>query len=222
MLAYAANRPVVVDRRPHPNTLLMIIGVHVALAAVVMSAKMDFPVRPKPVITKVDFIPLPKEPQPPVARTKTEQPLPPRETWIDHPPSRVPTDPIDLPPIDSRPPINTGSLGGSGTVVIPEIPRAAVTPLRTGARLLTPESELKPPYPAAKLVTEEEGAVTVRLTINELGRVVAVDPVGRADAAFLEAARRHLLAHWRFKPATEDGHPVTSTSVVTLQFRLDG
>ena len=34
----------------------------------------------------------------------------------------------------------------------------------------------------------------LRLTIDARGRVVAVEPVGRADRAFLAAARRHLLA----------------------------
>ena len=28
MLAYAAHRPVPIDRRPHPNTMLLIIGAH--------------------------------------------------------------------------------------------------------------------------------------------------------------------------------------------------
>ena len=73
-----------------------------------------------------------------------------------------------------------------------------------------------------KLLNEEEGAVTVKLTIDDTGHVVAVDPVGRADPAFLASARKHLLAHWRFKPANEDGHAVSSTTVVTLHFELNG
>jgi len=51
--------------------------------------------------------------------------------------------------------------------------------------------------------------------------VVAVDPVGRADAVFLAAARRHLIAHWRYKPAMENGRAVASTLVVSLRFELD-
>jgi protein TonB len=61
----------------------------------------------------------------------------------------------------------------------------------------------------------------LRLTIDPNGRVVAVEPLGRADSVFLQAARRHLLAHWRYKPAMEDGHAVTSTTVITLRFQLD-
>jgi protein TonB len=81
---------------------------------------------------------------------------------------------------------------------------------------------LKPPYPEAKLLTGEEAVLTLRVSIDESGRVIAVDPVGRADPVFLAAARRHLLAHWRYRPAIKDGRPVASTTVITLRFELDG
>jgi protein TonB len=61
----------------------------------------------------------------------------------------------------------------------------------------------------------------LRLTIDPNGRVVAVEPLNRADPVFLQAARRHLLAHWRYKPAMEDGRAVMSTTVITLRFQLD-
>jgi protein TonB len=57
--------------------------------------------------------------------------------------------------------------------------------------------------------------------IDDNGRVVAVDPVGRADPAFLEAARKDLIAKWRYRPATEDGRPVDSSTVITLRFELE-
>ena len=43
MLAYAASRPVVADRPSSPSTLLIVIGLHAAVLAVVISAKMDLP-----------------------------------------------------------------------------------------------------------------------------------------------------------------------------------
>jgi len=58
--------------------------------------------------------------------------------------------------------------------------------------------------------------------IDERGRVVAVEPVGKADRAFLYSARRHLMAHWRFQPASDDGRAIVSSTMITLQFRLDG
>jgi protein TonB len=99
-------------------------------------------------------------------------------------------------------------------------PRPA--PVHLGPQLATPPAELRPPYPQAKLLSEEEAELRLRLTIDERGRVVAVDPVGRADPVFLAAARRHLLAHWRFRPASVDGRAVSSTTTITLKFQLDG
>ena len=61
----------------------------------------------------------------------------------------------------------------------------------------------------------------LKLSIDERGRVIAVEPVGRADRSFLEAARRHLIAKWRYKPATEDGKAIASSTVITLTFRIE-
>ena len=70
--------------------------------------------------------------------------------------------------------------------------------------------------------SEEEAVLRLKLTIDERGRVIAVEPLGRADRAFLDSARRHLIAHWRYRPATEDGRAVSSSAVITLRFQLDG
>jgi protein TonB len=95
-------------------------------------------------------------------------------------------------------------------------------PINSGPQLLTPPSELKPAYPPSKLDNGEEATLRLKLTIDASGRVVAVDPVGRTDPVFLEAARRHLIAHWRYKPAIEGGRAVASSEVITLRFELNG
>lgn len=221
MLAYAASRPVPVDRRPHPHTMLLIIGAHVALVAAVMSAKMDIPIIHHDPPTTVFWIPRPVDPPPVPQQPKTSQPTQNSDSWIDHQQSRVPIRPLTNEWADSDPKPDPGPtlVGGTGASI--ELPHIA-PPIRSGPQLLTPPSDLKPPYPASKLLNEEEANLTLRLTIDPSGRVIAVDPVGRADAVFLDAARRHLLAHWRYKPALEDGHAVASTMVVTLQFQLEG
>lgn len=219
MLAYAASRPVAVDRRPHPNAMLAIIAVHVALLAVLASAKMEYDRhRPAPPIF-IDTIPLPK---------------PPPDTRVRHPSNPQPT-PIPFPhnptgpqPLTHDPTLPTGPTADPGPanpfpLPIPE-PRPLPTPHfgNMGPELLTPASELKPPYPASKLLNEEEAVLRLKLTIDARGRVVAVEPVGRTDPAFLDAARRHLLARWRYKPAMADGQAVASSAVITLRFELNG
>ena len=36
-----------------------------------------------------------------------------------------------------------------------------------------------------------------------------------------KTARKHLLAKWRYKPATVDGRAVPSSTVITLRFELE-
>lgn len=219
MLAYAASAPRTAERSSSPNALLAIIAGHVALVAVVMSARMDLPSRlidhPMKVI-RLQPIDPPPPPNPTQHRPLRPTPGP---TVAD---PRIPLSPLpgpELAPIPTVP--DTGPITGPTWTPTPRpLPLPAL--VKIGPELLTAPSELKPPYPPSKLLAEEEASLRLRLSIDERGRVVAVDPVGRADPIFLAAARRHLLAHWRFRPASEDGRAVASTTVITLRFELDG
>ena len=220
MLAYAANRPVPGKRQSSPNALLVVISVHVALLAIVMSAKMDLPQRIIDGRIKLINVPITPPPQP--IRAATPRPAPhPISNW-DNPQPNIPIQLPDNPTVDPGPATgDPGPVVGAGAAVIPVIPNAVTTPIHHDPRLLTPPSELKPPYPSSKLLSEEEAVLRLKLTIDDSGRVVGVDPVGRADRVFLDAARRHLMAHWRYQPATEDGRAVSSSMVITLRFELD-
>jgi protein TonB len=221
MLAYAANRPRVAASRPSPNAMLAIIAAHITVIAVVMSAKMELPQRiiRDPVLIQLHPDPPPPPPNPIDVRTPTG----PVDRTIDQPTVRIPTQPVMDPGTIDPPPLpnigdllgGAGTTGGNATLPPP-------LPVKIGPRLATPDYELRPPYPQSKIMSGEEAVLTLRLTIDQHGRVVAVSPVARADAAFLEAARRHLLAHWRYKPASEDGRAIASSTVVTLHFELDG
>ena len=219
MLAYAANAPRPGERRSAPPAKLDIIAAHVGAIAALMAAKMEVPVwQPEPPIV-VRPIRIPDPPPP-----HTDQKVPPRHQVstisriepIVRPPlsdqSQIITEPNRQPPLTLDPPVF-----GTGDKVEP----TRVDPVRTGPRFATPDWALKPPYPPEKLRAEEEAALRLRLTIGPDGRVVAVEPVGNADPVFLAAARRHLLSKWRYKPATEDGRAIASTTVITLKFQLD-
>lgn len=219
MLDYAARRPAVATRGSSPNAMLAIIAVHVAALAALMSAKMDLPVPLLPVPTEITFIPVPK---PPPAQAEARQATSPRPQSWSAPPEIIPTPPSGTEISGSSPSVpDTGALAGSGQAVLPlaDLPRF-VPP--EAAQLLTAGSALRPPYPRSKLLSEEQAVLRLRLTIDPSGRVVAVTPAARADPAFLDAARRHILTHWRYRPARENGQAIVSSAVVTLHFRLDG
>jgi len=211
--------PAYADHKFHPRILLLIAAGHAAVITAALMIKTDLPQRilPGPIIVRWIPTPTPPLPHPIQSQPETRRQQQIRPT-IDHPQQveqtqlhTIPTadNTITIPnfsPIDSR----------------PVIPVGPTEPVRTGPRFATPQSELKPPYPQQKELAGEEATLRLRLTIDTQGRVTAVDPVGIADPAFLAAARKHILAHWRYQPATEGGHPVPSSTVITLQFQLDG
>jgi len=219
MLAYAANRPVAGKAPSSPPTMLLIISAHVALIALVMSAKMEM-TRHQPKDGPIINIPVPPDP-PPAGTTVRPQHPQPRPISDPHPYVPLP-DPKPV-TLDPGPNVDPGSIVTGGPNSFPGFsPKPFAAPVRHEPRLLTNPNELKPPYPESKILSEEEATLQLRLTISESGRVTAVDAVGSADRVFLEAARRYLIAHWRYQPATVDGSAVASSVTISLSFRLDG
>ena len=223
MLAYAANRPDPAGRRSSPNVMLFIVAVHIAAIAALMSAKMDVVrgiIDPPTTI----YFPPPPPPPPPPTDPATKQPVRTQSNeWVSHPHTQVQPQPTQQPPFDLGGDTKTdpGPILGPSTDPVPQPPIPVPLPVRVGPTLLTPASALRPPYPESKLLNEEEADLRLRLTISPEGRVTAVDPIGRADSVFLDAARRYLIGHWRYRPATVDGRAVATTTVITLSFRLD-
>ena len=215
MLAYAAHRRHVAERRSAPHLMLGIIAAHITVIAAVMSAKLDLPERILRPPTKIKLIPIPVPP-PPQPRS---QPQPKQShSTIDRVPVIIPVrQPADdtFDPIDLGPPLGGDAIG-------PTIqPRPITDPVRVAARFATPAAAIRPPYPLSKINSEEEAVLKLRLSIDPTGRVVAVEPIGRADPAFLASARRHLMAKWRYAPATVDGRAIASETLITLRFELD-
>ena len=221
MLAYAANRPRVGASRSSPNTLLFVACGHIALLAVAMSVKMALPPRIIDPPTPVIRIAVQKPPPPRPVDTRQPQ----RPTDATQRPAPQPPLPAAGPqvPLDPGPSLGPAAGTDPGPVLLPPLPFPPPQPvgISRNAQLVTPATDLRPPYPQTKLLAGEEAALKLRLTIDESGRVVAVDSVGRADPVFLSAARRHLLSHWRYKPAMKDGRPVATSIVISLRFELD-
>ncbi|MEG3154156.1 energy transducer TonB [Sphingomonas sp. RB1R13] len=221
MLAYAANATTRRDAG-RPKLLIPIVAAHVVLIGIVMTARMDV-VRTAPPPMIVETYRLPPPPLPP-------EPTPQKQAKPDPQPAQTTVNPlVDIAPTPRFPtqvqPHDVGTItDGTGPsplplppFIIPEPPHAIV---RTLPRLATAEELLRPPYPAAKRDAGIEAALVLRLSIDERGRVTSVEPVGKADPAFLASARAHLIRAWRFDPATEDGKPVASTKTITLRFEL--
>lgn len=224
MLAYAANSPRAAARARSPKALTLIVVGHAALIAALLTARMEVvgPVIdqiPKLIPVTPETPPPPPPPQPPQAETPPTRPVT-QPTFIERTAPIVDMEQPTSFELDTGPTIrDIGAVIGSGPTRIPEPPRHV--PVKLGPRLATAGDALKPPYPNDKLRAEEEATLKLRLTIDARGRVIAVEPVGPVDSSFLEAARRHILRAWRYKPATEDGVAVSTSTVITLSFRLE-
>jgi protein TonB len=198
-----------------PRTLFLILAGHAAVIAAVMMAKGYVPVPRIDPPTVIDFIdPAKPPPENPPSPQRSER------STVDTPTTIVPIPAPDLPDVDTTP----LPLPNPGPAIdpVPDTRATPTPPVRIGPRFLTREADVKPPYPPSKLRDGEEATLKLRLSIDERGRVIAVDPVGSADPVFLGAARKHLMARWRYQPATEDGRAVPTTTTITLRFELDG
>ena len=215
MLAYAPQP----DRqRLSPTALTLIVAGHIAAIGAVMSAKMVIERRADPPIIIIPtHIPTPPDPV-----DQRRHDTKPRTSTLDQPHPIVPpldpvgpavqTDPHPLPPLGETIGTGTGPVGPTFPLDPPII--------HTGPHLATSADMLRPPYPSSKREAGDEASLRLKLTIDARGRVIAVDPVGRVDATFFEAARRHILRAWRYQPAMEGSTAVSSVTTITIRFEL--
>ena len=213
MLAYAPRPD---HKKLRPATLGLIVLGHAGLLALVMTAKSGFIPKNPFAPTVVTLVPEPKPP-PPTEPQTDPKPRPSTFTTVKPivPPPiplgpSVATDPHPLPPL--------GPGAGAGLEPTPALLDPPI--VRKGPRFATVGDAIRPPYPIAKRESGDEASLRLRLSIDERGRVVAVEPVGRADATFLDTARRHILRVWRYQPAMEGARAVPSTTTITLKFEL--
>lgn len=75
---------------------------------------------------------------------------------------------------------------------------------------------VKPDYPAVARGSGAGGAVTVQVTLDETGKVVAVEAI--SGHSLLRKAAENAAKKSKFKPATVDGKAVQMTGVVTYNF----
>lgn len=174
--------------------------IHVVLiyALVNMGVVDSIFVPPKDPITVIDLPPTNAPPPPP------PQPADPRTREIE-----LPTVPPPI--IDYADDIGTGA-GNSITVTLANPAVAAQKIARTITR---------PPYPPVSRRLGEVGTVSLRLMISADGTVT--DAIVTRSSGFPrldEAAVSWVIAHWRYKPATRDGRPVTSSTNAYVKFEL--
>lgn len=79
---------------------------------------------------------------------------------------------------------------------------------------------VKPEYPYFARRLSKEGKVVLRLFIDEHGRLVSVEIIGKAGYGFDEAAIEAVKASI-FRPAKLNGHPVACKALLPVRFKLE-
>ncbi len=201
--------------------------------------------RPKPVVTDPDESVQIALYEPPPIQAAPIEPEPEPEPMPPEPaPAPVPIDapeaflePMDLPPVlldlavpairvvfAEQPPREvpravaravSGKTGGQGDT----------REYAAGERIDEPPEELsirQPAYPAMALRRGLEGSVTLRVLIDERGRVEKVEVVRVKGHPSFRGAVLRVARKWRFTAPRHRGRPVRAWAIKTMHFRLEG
>jgi len=155
-----------------------------------------------------------KPPPPPKDMPKVPPPpmIPPSIVRIQapEPPIQTVTTPV-IPPV--APP-----------VMAPPRPPAPPAPRQSQARSLTGSLQglfSADDYPPSSLDNNEQGSVTVTLTIGPSGRVTGCSAAGSASSTLKSTTCRIVTARARFSPAQDaNGNPITSSYSQTITWRI--
>jgi protein TonB len=154
----------------HPVGLLIVVGLHVVLAAALLSAKLkhdtphevfvpmkpvDEPVKPPP--------PKPIDPPPPTPQLPRSVVVVPQDIPIDPPPDTIVIDKKPDEPL--QPPVQVARIDPDDAVHKP----ARVEP--RAARINAGAVQCHPEYPAAAQRAGATGSTRIRFTVDALGRI---------------------------------------------------
>jgi protein TonB len=135
-----------------------------------------------------------------------------------------------VPMVVTRPlPVATPVLSNIAPVtsirVLPTMSTNAATSVGTAGNsdaTIAYETATPPDYPVQALRAGIQGTVLLKVLVGTSGQPTEV-VVERSSGSRLldDAARRHVLAAWRFHPAMRDGHAIKAWALVPVRFRLN-
>ena len=85
---------------------------------------------------------------------------------------------------------------------------------------LIPLVKIQPKYPREALKVGKTGFVTVRLTVDEKGRVISAIIEESRPPRIFDAAAIQAVLKWKFKPRVIDGVAVKQVGLTTIEFNL--
>jgi protein TonB len=208
----------------HPVGLMVVVGLHVLLAAVLLSARLS----PRPTVPPdVSLVPI--DPTPPVVKRQIDLP-PPTTTQLPTFVAPVPLVPVDpdnpivVPRADDKPatppPTVIASVGNDDIVHEPARVLARPAHIDAGA------SRCRPVYPAAAVRAGVSGVTRIRFTVDAGGRVSAAQILQSSGATrenrMMDKAAADALAQCPVTAGTDEmGRPTGATTDVDYVWTLN-
>jgi protein TonB len=152
------------------------------------------------------------------------------EVKVDTPPPPPPPD-FKPPPVVSIAPEVTLDLAvtppAATTTISVTPPKAAVAPVVTPppppspATAISSHAVTQDDYPAISIRLVEQGVVKIKYLIGTGGEVSTCEVTMSSGHPRLDdAACAMVKRKWKYKPATQDGKPVSTTQLADVTFRL--
>lgn len=171
-------------------------------------------------VQDIGIIDLPPPPPPP---EDLKEPPPPPPT--DMPPPMVPPPLIDLPAFTGPTTAITAQVSDKPTpapkVAAPAARTVQITPpsMKSSPRSLA--SALNSCYPSASRRLNEEGRVTVVVTIGTDGKMSSTKVAQSSGFERLDGAAECVLRKLTFNPGKRDGQPVEAQATLPITFKLE-
>lgn len=163
----------------------------------------------------------------PLIREKAPIPPPPPKKVEVVKPRVVPATPVIQPPeVELQQPPVVEPLAEDLAIDAMQVARAdspgsGVTGPLVGAHLGY-EVAPPPPYPLDAIRNSLTGTVVLRVLVDIDGKPIDVQIERSSGHRVLDAAaRKQVLAKWRFKPALQDGRTVQAIGLIPVVFHLD-
>jgi periplasmic protein TonB len=209
----------------HPVGLMVVVGLHVLLAAVLLSARIH---TGQTVPHDPQIVPL--DPTPPVPKPTVDLPKPttPQLQRLTVPVPPIPDDDnaITAPKLDEKappaqPPIAIASIGRDDDIVH-QTARVQARPARINAGA----AQCRPEYPAAAMRAGVSGVSRIRFTVDASGKVSAAQILQSSGATrenrLMDKAAADALARCPVTVGTDEmGRPVGATTDVDYVWTLN-
>jgi protein TonB len=140
-------------------------------------------------------------------------------------PVPMPPPPVIVRPTEPTPPqvpvpiIDIAPTTPSVIVATPAQPNTPPVPNSSASGISN--THTTPPYPVEARAAAHQGTVLLQMTVSPQGDVVAANVVTSSGFPELDqSAVNWVVAHWKYKPAIQNGVPVTSQIQAAVRFDL--